>query len=499
MRATSADGSTADTVFTININDLDEFDTGSVTDSNATANSVAENAANGTVVGITASASDADATTNAITYSLDDNASGRFAINSSTGVVTVADGSALNYEAATSHNITVRATSADTSFSTQTFTINLTDVNEGAVSAVSDSNAAANTVLENSSNGTTVGITGLATDPDGTDVVTYSLDNDAGGRFAIDSSTGIVTVNGAIDREAAASYNITIRATSTDASTTTQTFTINVGDVDEFDTGAVTDTNAATNSVVENAANGTVVGITGLATDADATTNTITYSLFNNDGGRFAIDANTGVVTVAGAINRESDGASRNITVRATSADGSSTDQVFSIAIVDADEFDVTAPTDSNATANAVNENVAIGTTVGITASASDADATTNTVTYSLFDSDGGNFAIDVNTGIVTTAAALDRETLGATRNITVRATSADGSTADTVFTININDFDEFDTGSVTDANAVANSVAENAANGTVVALTGFATDADATTNVITYSLDDDAGGRFCN
>ena len=85
---------------------------------------------------------------------------------------------------------------------------------------------------------------------------------------------------------------------------------------------------------------------------------------------------------------------------------------MFSIAIVDADEFDVTAPTDSNAAANAVNENVAIGTTVGITASASDADATTNTVTYSLFDSDGGNFAIDANTGIVTTAAALNRETL---------------------------------------------------------------------------------------
>ncbi len=497
VRATSADGSTADTVFSITINDLDEFDTGAVTDTNASANSVAENAANGTLVGITGLASDADATTNAITYSLDDDAGGRFTINSSTGVVTVADGTLLNYEAANSHNITVRATSADTSFSTQSFTINLTDVNEGAISAVSDSNAAGNTVLENSSNGTTVGITGLATDPDGTDVVTYSLDDNAGGRFAIDSSTGIVTVNGAIDREAAANYNITIRATSTDASTTTQTFTINIGDVDEFDTGAVTDSNATANSVVENGANGTVVGITGMASDADATTNTITYSLFDNDGGRFAIDANTGVVTVAGAINRETDGASRNITIRATSADASFTDQVFSIAIVDADEFDVTAPTDVNATANAVDENVSIGTLVGITASASDADATTNAVTYSLFDNDGGNFAIDANTGIVTTAAALNRETLGASRNITVRATSADGSTADTVFTITINDLDEFDTGAVTDANASTNSVAENATNGTLVGITGLASDADATTNAITYSLDDNAGGRF--
>ena len=180
-----------------------------------------------------------------------------------------------------------------------------------------------------------------------------------------------------------------------------------------------------------------------MASDADATTNTITYSLFDNDGGRFTIDANTGVVTVAGAINREADGTSRNITIRATSADTSYTDQVFTIAIIDANEFAVSAPTDSNAATNAVDENVAIGTVVGITAAASDADATTNTVTYSLFNSDGGNFAIDANTGVVTTAAALNREILGASRNITVRATSADGSTADTVVAITINDVNE--------------------------------------------------------
>ncbi len=177
-------------------------------------------------------------------------------------------------------------------------------------------------------------------------------------------------------------------------------------------------------------------------------------------------------MTVAGAINREADGASRNITVRATSADGSFTDQVFAIAIVDANEFAVTAPTDTDGTANAVDENVAIGTVVGITTSSSDSDATTNTVTFSLFDNDGGNFTIDANTGIVTTAAALNRETLGASRNITVRATSADGSTADTVFTININDLDEFNVGTVTDNNATANTLAENSANGTLVNIT---------------------------
>ncbi|MFN6205762.1 MAG: cadherin repeat domain-containing protein, partial [Planctomycetota bacterium] len=140
-----------------------------------------ENTANGTAVGITASASDADATTNTITYTLDNNAVGRFAINSSTGVVTVANSSLLNYEVATSHSITVRATSADGSWSTQSFTISLTDVDEFDVGPVTDTNAAANSLAENSANGIAVGITAAASDADATNnIITYSLDDTSG-------------------------------------------------------------------------------------------------------------------------------------------------------------------------------------------------------------------------------------------------------------------------------------------------------------------------------
>ncbi len=497
MRATSQDGSFADSSFSIALNDLDEFNVGAVTDSDGNADTVAENATNGTVVGITALASDADATTNAITYSLTDDANGRFTIDGNTGVITVADGTKLDFENATSHGIIVKATSQDGSFSVQNYTIQLSDVNESAITAVSDNDANADFVMENSSLGTTVGVTGWATDADGTDVVTYTLDDDASGRFTIDSNTGVVTVAGAIDREAAGSYDIVVRATSTDSSTTTKTFTIQVGDVDEFNVGAVTDNDGNANSVAENATIGTVVGITGLASDGDATNNVITYSLFDNDGGRFTIDANSGVVTVAGAIDREADGPSRTITVRATSQDGSFTDQNFSISIVDVDEFNVTAPIDSDGASNTVTENMAIGTTVGITGSAIDSDATTNGVTYSLFDDDGGNFTIDANTGVVTTAKVLDRESLGGSRSITLRSTSQDGSFADTVFTIAIQDVDEFNVGAVSDSDATANLVAENASLGTVVGITDLASDGDATNNVITYSLFDNDGGRF--
>jgi hypothetical protein len=500
--ATSADGSFSSQSFTVNLSDVDEFDVGAVTDSNAGANSVAENAANGTTVGVTATATDADSTTNAITYSLSDSAGGRFAIDSSTGVVTVADGSLLNHESATSHNITVLATSADSSTNSQSFTINLSDVDEFDVGAVTDGNVGANSVAENAANGSTVGVTASATDADGTtNTITYTLSDNAGGRFAIHSNTGVVTVadGSLLNYEAATSHSITVLATSADGSFSSQSFTVNLSDVDEFDVGAVTDSNAGANSVAENAANGSTVGVTALATDADGTTHTITYSLSDSAGGRFAINSSTGVVTVAdGSLLNYESATSHSITVLATSADGSTSSQSFAINLSDADEFDVGAVTDSNAGANSVAENTANGSTVGFTASASDADATTNTITYSLSDDAGGRFSIDSSTGVVTVAdGSLLNYEAAAFHSITVLATSADGSFSSQSFTVNLSDVDEFDVGAVTDSNAGANSVAENAANGSTVGVTASATDADGTTNIITYTLSDDAGGRF--
>ena len=458
-------------------------------------NTVAENAAVGTTVGLTGLASDADATAT-ITYSLDDNAGGRFAIHATTGVVTV--NAALDYETATSHSVTIRATSSDGSFSTQSFTIAVTDVNESGITAISDTDGAADYVLENAANGTAVGLTAFADDPDGTDTVSYTLDDNAGGRFAIHATTGVVTVAGGINREAAGSYDITVRATSSDTTTTTRTFTITIGDVDEFDVTAPSDSNGAANAVDENAANGTH-GRDHRRGQRRGCHHQHGHLFADRRRGRTVCHRRQHGRGDRGqrlaCSNREA-AAAHNITVRATSADGSTADTTFTINVNDVDEFDIGAVSDTNAAANAVNENAVNGTTVGITAAASDADATTNAITYSLQDNDGGRFAIDANTGVVTVAGAIDREADGASRNITVRATSADGSYTDQVFSITINDVDEFDTGVVTDANAAANTVAEDAAVGTAVGLTGLASDADATAT-ITYSLDDNAGGRF--
>ena len=81
---------------------------------------------NGATVGITAKFDDVNGGT--ITYTLFDDASGRFAINATTGVVTVADATLLNFEGSSSHNITVRGSDPSGAFNDQGFTIVVTNV-----------------------------------------------------------------------------------------------------------------------------------------------------------------------------------------------------------------------------------------------------------------------------------------------------------------------------------------------------------------------------------
>jgi hypothetical protein len=490
--ATSSDGSPATSqTFTIAVTNVDDNPTTTPTDADPAANSVAENAAAGTVVGITALATDGD-TGATVTYSLSNDAEGLFQIDASTGVVTVK--AALDYETATSHQITVVATSSDGSpTASQTFTIDVGNVNDNAVGTPSDADGDANTVAEDAEVGSTVGIQAKATDIDG-DTITYSLSDDAGGLFAIDENTGVVTVAGQLDYESATSHQITVLASSSDGSSSTQTFAIAVTNANDNPTTTPADNNSATNTVAENAAIGTAVGITALATDGD-TGATISYSLSDDAGGLFQIDANTGVVTVAGALDYETT-TSHQITVVATSSDGSpATSQTFTIAVTNANDNPTTTPADSNPAANTVAENAAIGSAVGITAAATDGDAGA-TVTYSLSDDAGGLFQIDADNGVVTVAGALDYET-ATSHQITVVATSSDGSpAASQTFTIAVTNVNDNPTTTPADSNPATNTVAENAAIGTAVGITALATDGDAGATV-TYSLSDDAGGLF--
>ena len=430
------------------------------------------------------------------------------------GVLYLKAGVVVDREALAGYAITIKATDAGNGALTfsQAFTLNIIDVNEFATSALTDSDPTADGVTENAPVGTPVGFTAHASDADATtNTITYMLVGAAdgtgsytAGEFAIDSVTGVVTVAGAIDRESGLAPRILyVKATSADGSTSMLTVSIPVSDVNEFAISALTDTDVTPNGVTENAAVGTSVGVTAHASDADATTNTITYTLVgaadglsSYDAGEFAIDSSTGVVTVAGAIDREVGGATRTLYVQATSADGSSVIQAVVIPVNDVNEFATTALTDSDVTVDGVTENAAVGTSVGFTAHASDADSSLNTITYTLVDAaDGtgsytaGEFAINSSTGEMTVAGAIDREIGGATRTVYVKATSADGSTSMLTVSIPVRDVNEFGVSTPTDTDSSANTVTENAAVGTTVGITVNAIDGDAANNTVVYSL----------
>ena len=208
IRVTDQYGLTFDEGFAINVARVHGGTMVGNPPSNATltGGTVAEGATNGTVV---ATISGVDPNAGAVlTYSLTNNAGGRFAINGNTGQVTVANGSLLDYESATSHAITVRVTDEGNASQSgmsfdKTFTINVTSVNAAPTNAT----LTGGSVAENAANGTVVG-TVAGVDPDAGATLSYSLLNSAGGRFAINASTGQLTVaNGSLlDFESATSH-----------------------------------------------------------------------------------------------------------------------------------------------------------------------------------------------------------------------------------------------------------------------------------------------------
>lgn len=261
-----------------------------------------ENSAAGTAVG-TLAATDPDAG-QTLSYAIaSGNVGNAFAIDATTGAITVADPSTLDFETTPSVTLTVSVTDSGTPAlsDTATVTITLTDANDAPVAA-----DAAFAVAENSANGTAVG-TYAATDPDATapdNTLAYTITggNDDG-VFAIDATTGVLSIadNTLLDFETTPVFALQITATDggTPALSDTATVTITLLDINEAPVLP-----AATRDVVEASPNGTPVGapLAGVDPDTTAPNNTLTYAITGgNTGGAFQIDAATGQISVANA------------------------------------------------------------------------------------------------------------------------------------------------------------------------------------------------------
>lgn len=135
----------------------------------------------------------------------------------------------LTPAAAGSAVVTLTAHDGAASSTPVTFTFIANPVGFGIPSAIT---LAPDTMAENSAAGTTVGALGTV-DADHPTGHTYTLVDDAGGRFALSGSTLVVAPGAVLDYEAAATHAVTVRVTDPDGHTFSQQLAVTLTNVNE--------------------------------------------------------------------------------------------------------------------------------------------------------------------------------------------------------------------------------------------------------------------------
>lgn len=304
---------------------------------------VNEHAHNGTVVG-TVEATDPDFNfpNNLLTYSIiGGNTNNAFSINPVTGNIIVSNSSQLNFANGSTYSLLVEVDdSGDPSFSdATTVTVNLVDVNEPPTITPGESF----NLDENPAFGQIVGAV-TASDPDATapnNTLTYLIaGGNPGAAFAIDSATGLIKVNNptAVDFETTPQFNLQVRVVDggSPARSALTTVVVTLNDVNdppiiapdqEFSLG-------------EDATFGTVVGtVVGSDPDSMSPGNQATFSIVGgNTGNAFAIDPNTGALTVSTtSLDRETT-PTYALTIRLMDDTGLSTTSTVTINVLDVNE-----------------------------------------------------------------------------------------------------------------------------------------------------------------
>ncbi|HYO60667.1 MAG TPA: cadherin domain-containing protein, partial [Actinomycetota bacterium] len=483
IRARDAGNLDYEEVFSISVTDVN--DPPSVS---AATVALDENSANGTAVH-TVAATDEDSPAQDLTYSITGgNTLGAFQIDDSTGAITVADTSDLDFETTPAFNLTVQVEDDGTPAKndSDTITVNLNNLNENPVV-----NAATLSLAENSANGTSVG-TATASDPDAGHTQTWAITGgNTGNAFAINPNTGEITVADVndVDFETNPTFSLTVEATDSGAPALSdaETITVNLTNVNE----APVDVSLNDTDVAENASLNTVVG-TISGTDPDAgDSGSLVFSLASGagdaDNARFNVGPSNSLRT-SEVFDKETQGPF-SIRLRATDGGNLQYEEVFQIDVADVNE----AP-DVNGATFGLDEHSANGTSAG-TATFTDPDAG-QTRTFSITGGNtGGAFQINPNTGAITVADAtdVDYETNHPFALTVQVADNGTPSLSDTgTITINLNDVNDAPT-----VNAATLSVAENSASGTSAG-TVTGADADSPAQTLTWAITGgNTGGAF--
>ena len=288
-----------------------------------------------------------------------------------------------------------------------------------------------------------------ATDPDVGDTLTYTLGGTDAASFGIDSTSGQLQTKTALDKEAKASYTVTVSVSdSKDAAgdadmvtddTITVTITVtDVNDASEFPAALDSRT------VPENTVAGVDIGLPVAATDDED--DTLTYTLGGTDAPRFTIDSGTGQIRVGIGTTLDHE-TKDSYTVTVLVSDGKDADgnpdtdmapdgtTTVTITVTDVNED----PEFPAATATrTIRETTVVGRNIGAPVAATDPDDG-DTLIYTLGGTDVASFDIVSTSGQLRTQVPLDRETKDS-YTVTVSVSDGNPDTAtDATVTVTIN------------------------------------------------------------
>jgi Bacterial Ig-like domain len=439
---------------------------------------ILENSANNTQVGVLSSI-DPDGVDNYV-YTLVDNAGGRFKLVGDK--IQVANGSLLDFETNTQHQIQVRATDGEGDSYLQNIAIAVLNVNETPTNISLSSTV----IVENSPSNTLVGqIT--STDPDVGDSFTYSLVAGTGdgdnSKFAIAGDK--LVIKNSPDYETQSSYTIRLKTTDAGGLTFEKQVTVSVTNVNE----APTSLTLSNNTVAENSGVNGIIG-TFTSTDPDLG-DTKTYALTTGVG-----DLDNSQFTIVGdklQLNPNPNfeaKSSYQLRVKVTDGGGLSYQQAFNVNISDVNE----APTNLAIDKSIIDENSLANSVVGnlITTDPDLVDTASYTLVAGTGATDNNKFAIVGNKLQINQSPDFEAQS---SYSIRIKATDKGGLSFEKVLTIGVNNLNEAPT-SLTLSN---NTVVENSGVNSVIG-TFTATDpdlGDTRTYTLTSGLGDLDNSQF--
>ncbi|KPP76885.1 protocadherin Fat 4-like [Scleropages formosus] len=231
-------------------------------------------------------------------------------------------------------------------------------------------------------------------------------------QFAIDSSSGQITLVGKLDYEATSSYSLKIIAVDSGLVPLSSSCLLSISVLDENDNSPSFPKSALSVDVLENMRIGELVASV-TATDSDSGDNAeVTYSISTtNNHGTFSISANTGSIFLVKKLDFETQSIYKlNITAKDNGRPPRSSSIPVTIHVRD---FNDNPPSfDPGDIFKSISENIPLGSSI-MTVTAHDTDADINgQLEYSIIQQTprGNHFAIDSIAGVIYTNKEIDRE-----------------------------------------------------------------------------------------